>query len=146
MKLDRAAIERLVPHAGAMCLLDAVTDWSAESIACTSALPGPEHPLARNRRVPAIVATEYAAQATAVHGALLDGTGSPRAGMLATLVDVQLGADAIPVSGEALSVRADLLSRSASGCMYSFDVRATGASIASGRLLVVLAATAEQAP
>ena len=38
MKIDRAGIERLVPHAGAMCLLDAVTQWSPDSISCTSAL------------------------------------------------------------------------------------------------------------
>jgi predicted hotdog family 3-hydroxylacyl-ACP dehydratase len=138
MKLDRAGIEKLVPHAGAMCLLDAVTEWSAESIACTSALPGADHPLARDRRVPAIVATEYAAQATAVHGALLAASGRPRAGMLATLVDVQLAAAAIPSHGDPLSIRADLLSRSDKGCMYRFEVGTTGPTIASGRLMVAL--------
>ena len=140
MKLDRAGIEKLVPHAGAMCLLDAVTDWDAASIHCTSALPGADHPLARNRRVPAIVATEYAAQATAVHGALLEAAGQPRAGMLATLVDVKLAAAALPQ--QPLSIRADLLGRSPAGCMYSFEVDAGGASIASGRLLVALAGEA----
>jgi predicted hotdog family 3-hydroxylacyl-ACP dehydratase len=142
MKIDRAGIERLVPHAGAMCLLDAVTEWNAAFICCTSALPGPDHPLARNRRVPAIVATEYAAQATAVHGALLDGSSQPRAGMLATLVDVQLAAGAIPSEGDTLSVRAELLSRSTAGCMYSFEVGTSRTPIASGRLMVVLAEAA----
>jgi predicted hotdog family 3-hydroxylacyl-ACP dehydratase len=139
MTIDRAGIERLVPHAGAMCLLDAVTEWSDAAIACTSALPGADHPLARNRRVPAIVATEYAAQATAVHGALLAGSDQPRAGMLATLVDVQLATAAIPAEGDALSIRARLLGRSAGGCMYSFEVGTTGTLVASGRLMVVLA-------
>jgi predicted hotdog family 3-hydroxylacyl-ACP dehydratase len=143
MKIDRAEIERLVPHAGAMCLLDAVTEWTSASIACTSAAPGAEHPLARNRRVPAIAAAEYAAQATAVHGALLEQSGRPRAGMLATLVDVQLAARAIPADGKALSIRAELLSRSAAGYMYSFEVGTAGATIASGRLMVVLAEDAQ---
>jgi predicted hotdog family 3-hydroxylacyl-ACP dehydratase len=138
MRIDRAGIERLVPHAGAMCLLDAVTEWSAASIACTSALPGADHPLARDRRVPAIVATEYAAQATAVHGALLAASGQARAGMLATLVDVQLGAVTIPSEGEALSIRAELLGRSEAGCMYRFEVGTSGTLVASGRLVVVL--------
>ncbi|MDB5896802.1 MAG: 3-hydroxydecanoyl-[ACP] dehydratase [Ramlibacter sp.] len=138
MKIDRAGIERLVPHAGAMCLLDAVTEWSADSIACTSGWPGADHPLARNQRVPAIVATEYAAQATAVHGALLEDSGRARAGMLATLMDVQLAAASMPAQGDALSIRAHLLSRSPAGCMYSFEVAAAGAPIASGRLMVAL--------
>jgi predicted hotdog family 3-hydroxylacyl-ACP dehydratase len=140
MKIDRAGIARLVPHAGAMCLLDAVTDWTATSIACTSAMPVAGHPLARNHRVPAIVATEYAAQATAVHGALLEPSQRPRAGLLATLVDVRLAAPSIPLDGDALSIRADLLSRSASGCLYRFEVLTDRTPIASGRLMVVLLA------
>ena len=139
MTIDRARIERLVPHGGTMCLLDAVTEWSDAAIACTSALPGADHPLARDRRVPAIVATEYAAQATAVHGALLEGSDQPRAGMLATLVDVQLATAAIPADGDALSIRARLLGRSAAGCMYSFEVGTTRTLVASGRLMVALA-------
>ena len=138
MKIDRAGIERLVPHAGAMCLLDAVIEWSATTIACTSALPAADHPLARKGRVPAIAATEYAAQATAVHGALLEDAGSPRAGMLATLVDVQLAGAAMPADGGALSIRAELLGRSAAGCMYRFEVGTARTLIASGRLTVVL--------
>lgn len=138
MKIDRAGIERLVPHAGAMCLLDAVTGWTPASISCTSALPTRDHPLARNQQVPAIVASEYAAQATAVHGALLEDANGPRAGMLATLVDVQLAAQTLPMGAGALAIRADLLSRSAAGCMYSFDVATAQGPIASGRLMVVL--------
>ncbi|MDB5749671.1 MAG: 3-hydroxydecanoyl-[ACP] dehydratase [Ramlibacter sp.] len=140
MKIDRTGIEGLVPHAGAMCLLDAVTEWSEQEIACTSALPAAGHPLARDGRVPAIAAIEYAAQATAVHGALLERSDGPRAGMLATLVDVRLELPQIPTDGEALSVRAALLSRSAGGCLYSFVVGTRRATIASGRLLVALRA------
>ncbi len=142
MKIDRAGIERLVPHGGAMCLLDAVTEWSAAAIACTCAPPAGDHPLARNGRVPAIVATEYAAQATAVHGALLEESGAPRAGMLATLVDVQLAGATMPADGGALSIRAELLSRSRNGCMYRFEVGTARTLIASGRLTVVLAGEA----
>src|SRR5690606_23706979 len=85
MKLDRAAIALRVPHAGAMCLLDAVIDWDGRIIECEAIEPGPAHPLAREGRLPAIAAAEYAAQATAVHGALLDGVDAPRPGMLAKL-------------------------------------------------------------
>ena len=137
MRLDRSSIARLVPHAGAMCLLDEVTHWSPTAIACTSAAPASGHPLARAGAVAAIVATEYAAQATAVHGALLEETPGPRPGMLATLVDVRLGC-AMRVDGPALSIAAELLSRSPAGCLYAFRVHSGNASVAEGRLMVAL--------
>lgn len=142
MKLDRAGIAQRVPHAGAMCLLDAVTDWTPEWIECRSRPVGPDHPLARAGRVPAIAATEYAAQATAVHGALLAREGKARAGRLAALTDVLLCADVVPPAS--VAVRADLLGRSGGGCLYRFEVSAGGTTIASGRLMVVLLAEADQ--
>lgn len=140
MKIDRIGIQGLVPHAGAMCLLDGVAEWGPASIVCTSRPPAAGHPLAHGGRVPAIAAAEYAAQATAVHGALLEQAGRPRAGMLATLMDVRLAAPALPLGGEALSIRADLLSRSAGACLYSFAVTVAGQPLASGRLMVALLA------
>ena len=136
MKVDRAAIERLVPHAGAMCLVDAVIAWDSSQIQCESAEPGATHPLARDGIVPAIAAAEYAAQATAVHGALLDEANEPRAGVLAKLADVELHAPAFPMHCGALTIRAEVLGRSETGCLYSFDVSSARAPIASGRLMV----------
>ena len=138
MKIDRAGIERLVPHAGAMCLLDTVTEWTPASLSCISALPAPDHPLACFGLVSAFVVSEYAAQATAVHGALLEDANAPRAGRLATLLDVELAATVLPGEGGPLAIRADLLSRSSAGCMYSFVVGTCEGTIASGRLMVVL--------
>lgn len=138
MKVDRAGIERLIPHAGSMCLVDTVAEWSEAAITCTGAAPAAGHPLAGEHGVPAIAATEYAAQATAVHGALLAPGGRPRAGLLAALMDVQLGAEVIPPDEGALRIDAEMLSRSASGCLYRFDVRTARTTIASGRLMVAL--------
>jgi len=135
--LNRAEIECRVPHAGAMCLLDTVTHWDATSIAGEAAAPTHEHPLARGGGVPAVAAVEYAAQATALHGCLLDDMSTPRAGMLAKLNDVELAPGFIR---GALSVRAELLSRAASGCMYSFSVHDQETCRARGRLLVAFAA------
>ncbi|HSH91398.1 MAG TPA: 3-hydroxylacyl-ACP dehydratase [Ramlibacter sp.] len=140
MKVDRAAIERMVPHAGVMCLVDAVIAWDPSQIQCRSDEPGALHPLARNGVVPAIAAAEYAAQATAVHGALLDGANEPRAGVLAKLSDVQLHAASFPRGCGALTIHAQVLGRSEAGCLYSFDVASAIAPIASGRLMVAFAA------
>ena len=136
MMPDRARIEQLVPHAGAMCLLDEVTQWNAARITCSSHGPGASHPLARDGVVPAIAAAEYAAQATAVHGALLDGAGLPRAGMLAKLMDVDLHSVFFPPKDGSVTVSATLLSRSGSGCLYAFEVGSRSRAIASGRLIV----------
>jgi predicted hotdog family 3-hydroxylacyl-ACP dehydratase len=142
MMPDRARIEQLVPHAGAMCLLDAVTQWDAAQITCSSHEPGASHPLVRDGVVPAIAAAEYAAQAAAVHGALLDGTGQPRAGMLAKLMDVDLPSACFPPGDGSVTVSATLLSRSGGGCLYAFEVGSRSRPIASGRLIVAFATSA----
>jgi len=135
MTLDRAAIERSLPHAGKMCLLDAVMQWDTTHIVCITAPTGAIHPLARGGIVPAVAAAEYAAQAAAVHGALLDGHSAPP-GMLAKLSKVELHAKCIPADGRSLAVRARLLARGASGCLYAFEVDCAHHPIASGRLMV----------
>ena len=131
--LTRAQIEARVPHAGAMCLLDAVSAWDATRIDCEAAAPTPHHPLARDGGVPAVAAVEYAAQATAVHGALIEPDGGPRDGMLAKLSDVELAAGCIEGP---LQVHAELVSHGAAGCMYRFAVHDAQRCCASGRLLV----------
>lgn len=136
MMPGRAQIERLVPHAGAMCLLDAVTAWDSSHIACSGAGPAAQHPLAREGRVPAIAACEYAAQAVAVHGALLDGVQDARDGMLAKLTDVELRMSFFPLDAADVTVRAELLGRLATGCLYAFDVASHDQAVASGRLIV----------
>lgn len=140
--LDHHAIALRVPHAGAMCLLDAVTAWDASTIECRAAAPRADHPLARDGVLPAIAAIEYAAQASAVHGALLQG-GVARAGLLAKLTDIELHAASIALDGAApVEVRAQRLSHSDAGCLYAFEVGCAGAPVASGRLLVAFAKAA----
>ena len=136
MKLDRTEIARRIPHAGAMRLLDTVVDWNDKAIYCQADAPGADHPLARAGSVPSVAAAEYAAQAVEVHGALLDGVATPRAGVLAKLSDIVLHAPCLPSNAGALVVRAELLSRAASGCLYRFEVGTAAGGIASGRLLV----------
>ena len=138
--LTRSQIESRVPHAGAMCLLDSVQHWDAETIVCQAAAPTAAHPLARSQAVPALAAIEYAAQAAAVHGSLLDATDSPREGMLAKLSDVELCAATLDEAGGAITVRAEMLSRVANGCMYAFEVSDQRACVARGRLLVAFQA------
>lgn len=139
MTLDRNAIERNVPHAGAMCLLDAVEHWDAAGVVCTAAAPAASHPLARDGVVPAVAAIEYAAQATAIHGALLQGRPAP-AGMLVKLSHVEFRARRIVAAYGPLTVRATLCALDASGCLYDFEVNGANHPIACGRLMVAFTA------
>jgi predicted hotdog family 3-hydroxylacyl-ACP dehydratase len=142
MKLDRSWIERCVPQAGDMSLLEAVTHWDASSLACIALAPGPGHPLLRDGALSAAVGCEYAAQAAAVHGALLDGGATPRAGMLAKLMDIDLQSPSFALDGGALAVHAALVSRMDAGCLYAFEVAQDGRPIVSGRLIVAFASGA----
>jgi predicted hotdog family 3-hydroxylacyl-ACP dehydratase len=134
--LSRAQIEALVSHAGSMCLLDRVLQWDGTHIVCQAATPASGHPLARAQGVPVVAAVEYAAQATALHGALLDGRRKARNGMLAKLTDVELFAQWLDESSGALEIQAELLVRGASACTYSFMVQDASGHRARGRLLV----------
>ena len=139
MTLDRLRISQLVPQADAMCLLDEVTDWGPTHVSCKAQAPGADHPLLRDGQVPAVMAVEYAAQASAVHGALSEPATAQRAGMLATLVDVDLRATGVAQDDGPIAVEATMLGRTGNGCLYSFSVAVAGAIVVEGRLVVALA-------
>ena len=70
--LSKAALCRLIPHQGTMCLLDTVERWDDTSITCTTASHrDATNPLRRDNQLEAICGLEYAAQAMAVHVGIL---------------------------------------------------------------------------
>ena len=143
MMLDRDGICLRVPHSGAMCLLDGVERWDAQGIVCTAPAVNADHPLATHDQpgsVAAVAAAEYAAQAAAVHGALLDGCERARPGMLVRLQDLLWTRPVIVADDGALHVSASLLARSDSGCVYTFTLVGQRGPLASGRLTVAFMA------
>lgn len=133
-------IATLVPHAGAMCLLDRVLSWDADAILCaaTSHLD-PENPLRRAGRLAALCGLEYALQAAALHGALRDGQPQP-AGYVASLRDVTIHASNLddPAHGE-LRVAATLEQRESGGLLYALRASAEhGAPLVAGRAVIAL--------
>jgi len=69
---DRAWIAARIPHQGSMCLLDGVRSWDTARAICTASSHRDMHnPLRHRGRLGAACAIEYAAQAMAVHAALL---------------------------------------------------------------------------
>src|SRR5690606_20848380 len=70
-RFGKAEIERMIPHAGSMVLLDNVEAWSADHIVCTAhSHASATNPLRRAEMLSRVMAIEYAARAVAVHGGL----------------------------------------------------------------------------
>lgn len=138
--MNARAVAGLVPHAGAMCLLDRVIEWSATGVRCAAVSHrDPANPLRLDGALPASAAIEYAAQAMAVHGALLAGdAGTPRPGMLASARDVRLQVARLDDLAADLNVRVTTLSRDATSLRYDFSIDADGQPVAAGRIAVVL--------
>jgi predicted hotdog family 3-hydroxylacyl-ACP dehydratase len=93
MRLDRRWIEEHIPHKGRMCLLDEVLSWDSVRARCSSTTHrAADNPLRAHGRLGAICGLEYAAQAMAVHGALLRTAQAAPAptGYIASLRDVSL--------------------------------------------------------
>ena len=138
------ALAALVPHSGAMCLLGSVLSWDAAGILCsaTSHLAA-DNPLRRAGRLAAVCGAEYAMQAAALHGALLDGGARQPAGWVAALREVRLLVAYLddPAFG-ALRVGAQLQHREAGGLLYGFHLTAAdGRPLVSGRAAVALPRT-----
>jgi len=139
--LPKNSWAHLIPHAGTMCLLDAVEAWDDTSIHATSASHRrADNPLRDAHGLHAIHLAEYGAQATAVHGALLArarGDETVRPGMLVSLRDVQLAEEYIDQLDGHLDIRATCLHADQGGAQYLFGVEHRGRLLASGRATVL---------
>ncbi|MBI5784573.1 MAG: hotdog family protein [Rhodocyclales bacterium] len=142
--LDRVWIAARIPHQGSMCLLDAVAEWSPERIRCVaSSHRKPDNPLRDDGRLGAACGIEYAAQAMAVHGALLSSQDSaPRQGFLASARGVDLNVDRLDDVAADLDIVAERLSGDGNNILYGFEVRGDGRLLLSGRAAVILDAEA----
>jgi predicted hotdog family 3-hydroxylacyl-ACP dehydratase len=136
--IRREALRALLPHAGNMCLLEAVARWDAGEIVCTAlSHRAGDNPLRRGGRLDALAAIEYAAQAIAIHGSLRAPRGSaPRSGMLGRVSQVKLAAARLDDIDAPLAVSARHLAQSSDGCSYDFEVSARGIPLVTGRVLV----------
>lgn len=131
----------LIPHAGTMCLLDAVCAHDERSIhAISSSHARADHPLRGPDGLHAVHLAEYGAQAMAVHGALLArerGEQTVRPGRLVSLRDVQLFDEYVDGLDGRLDVHAECLYADHGGSQYVFRVEHQGRLLASGRAAVM---------
>lgn len=140
-RFDKAAWGHLIPHAGAMCLLDTIESWDAASMhASSSSHARPGNPLRSAHGLHAVHLAEYGAQAMALHGALLArsrGAETARPGRLVSLRDVMLAADYVDHLDGRLDVHAQCLYADGAGAHYAFRVEHRGRLLASGRAAVI---------
>ena len=139
--IGRDAILAMIPHQGAMCLWDAVTDWDDARIRLRSAgHRDPAHPLRSDGKLRAVHLCEYGAQAMAVHGGLLAqmSGASVRKGFLVALRGVTLHVARIDDLPGELIGHAELLVQGEDSHQYAFRIECAGELIAEGRAAVML--------
>ncbi len=140
MQLNRAWIDAHIPHHGRMCLLDEVVSWSSERICCRSGgHRAADHPLRAHGRLGVACGIEIAAQAMAVHGALIaDGPDAkPPAGFLASVRGVRLHVARLDDVQSDLICDALRIAGDQGTTLYEFEVRSATIPLLSGRATVL---------
>jgi len=151
MTIDRQWIESHIPHQGTMCLLDEVLSWNPVRVQCRSATHrNPTNPLRANGRLAAVCGIEYAAQAMAVHGALIASRITPAArtgsvaGYLASVRNVSLFASRLDDIESALVATAELVNGDARTVLYDFSVSGGERVLLAGRATIVFNASTRE--
>lgn len=148
-RLDHAGIALRIPHQGRMCLLDRLLSWSSRQIHCAAENHRePDHPLRSASGLLSPCAIEYAAQAMALHGALLaPAEAGPRPGYLVSVRNVRLAVARLDGVAGPLQVRAERLAGEARQVMYRFELSDEhGHLLVDGRATVVLDTPLARAP
>jgi predicted hotdog family 3-hydroxylacyl-ACP dehydratase len=127
-----------------MCLLDEVLTWNPVRVQCRSTTHRDvANPLRAHDRLAAVCGIEYAAQAMAVHGALIASriTSSTQsatvAGFLASVRNVNLYANRLDDIEGDLVATAELVTGDEHTVLYDFTVSAGERTLLAGRATIV---------
>ncbi len=140
MILGKDDWQHLIPHRGAMCLLDAVVAWDESHIhALALSHRDPANPLRSDDLLRSVNLCEYGAQTMAIHGGLLaQRVGRVAApGMLVSLREVKLQVARIDDLSGDLDVYAEKLLDGGASWQYGFRVECAGRVLAEGRAAVM---------
>lgn len=124
MTVDHAWIQRHIPHQGSMCLLHRVEQWDDTNIQCLArSHVALDNPLRNTQGLPISAAIEYAAQAMAVHGALLTPVDQPpEVGYLTSVRNVQWWTPRLDDVGAEITIQATRISGNEVSLLYDFSV------------------------
>jgi predicted hotdog family 3-hydroxylacyl-ACP dehydratase len=124
-----------------MCLLEHVLDWGAGHVRCLSRTHrSMENPLRAHGRLGAVCGIEFAAQAMAVHGALLapERHGAAQAGYLVSVRGVELHAARLDDVEDDLIVAVDRLGGDEATILYQFSISAASRMLLGGRAAILI--------
>lgn len=143
MPIDKTWIASHIPHQGTMCLLDRVEAWTDTTILCRAGSHlAPDNPLRHEGRLGIANGIEYAAQAMAVHGALLAGDDHrPAVGFLTSVRNVRWCRPRLDDLPGELTVGAERLSGAGANILYQFTLHCGDLLLLSGRASVMLDAS-----
>lgn len=144
--VDKSWIEAHIPHQGSMCLLGHVKSWDEKTITC-SAISHSQltNPLRYQNQLNTACGIEYAAQAMAVHGALLAPADQekPRAGFLVSIRGATIYHGRLDDIKQALTIVAELIHSDDNNMLYGFTLLADNRLLLDGRAAVMLNVTTE---
>jgi predicted hotdog family 3-hydroxylacyl-ACP dehydratase len=117
-------------------MLDEVTGWDDEQIQCRSTQFASDHnPLFEGGRLETVLLIEYAAQAAAIHAALLQSElGKPRPAYIGAVKNIEL-LQAVD-NTLAIEISAHCLLNNSSGAIYEFVATQDNCALIKGRLIL----------
>ena len=141
--LEKSQIESLLPHGGAMFLLDRVIRFDRNEIECSATSHrDPSNPLRQGNRLPVHTGIEYAAQAAGIHGGLLNRELHPEApaqmGYLAVVSQVQWQVARLDDLPDELHIHARRTAVTAGGRAYRATIHHRRQLIMTGDLVIAL--------
>ena len=138
---DHAWIAAHIPHQDNMCLLHSVLGWDDFTLQCNvTSHRAADNPLRAHGQLGAVCGIEYAAQAMAVHGALLApaDTHCARVGYLVSIRGTRLHTARLDDIADDLLVEVSCITANENNILYEFSVSAGGQLLLDGRAAVVL--------
>jgi predicted hotdog family 3-hydroxylacyl-ACP dehydratase len=142
MMIVRDQLSTIIPHSGAMCLLDGVLEWDESRIKCRSGTHrDSSNPLRSHDRLHAVCGIEYVSQAMAAHAALAHGKkGRPPKGYLASVRNFEMLVSRLDTIKDDLDIEAVKVIAEGRRALYDFRVSAQGRILMSGRAAVAFEA------
>lgn len=133
-------IADLLPHSGAMCLLNAIASWNETDITCfAESHRSDTNPLRHGDVLPIHAGIEYVAQAMAIHGTLCEQrAGRPRIGYLAVLSNVDWFVPRLDDLPGKLEAQAEKLMATESGFNYAFRLLHESRTLLEGQAVIAL--------
>ena len=141
--LTQDAFSHLLPHGGAMRLIESVEAWDAATIRCRAVTHrDPRNPLRARGRLAVSAGLEYAAQAMGLHVGLAEGGPAPanRIGYVGGVRDVTFAVERLDDTADDLVIDATRLAEGEQSYMYQFRVALGDRLVIEGRASIFLKA------